>query len=235
MIRYLNELCRDGDGCGCQNRCCCPSAIIGPTGPTGPAGATGATGPAGEAGAVGPTGPTGPAGEAGAVGATGPTGPAGEAGAVGPTGPTGPAGEAGATGATGPTGPVATENLLATSNAACQGVDTLTALDLGAATATAVTFTAPDTVTLNEAGLYAVAYNGTACDTTQTDVGVALTQNGTQIPAATSTFTKAADTTAPLSVGTVINAAAGDTVTVINPTAGTVNYGDSSLTVVKLA
>ena len=115
---------------------------------------------------------------------------------------------------------------------------TLDALDLGTTTATggtAITFTAPDTVTLTEAGLYAVTYNGTACDPTQTAVGVALTQNSTQIPAATTTFTKAAGTTAPLSVSTVITAAAGDILTLINPTPDPVNYGDSSLTVVKLA
>ena len=159
----------------------------------------------------------------------GPQGPQGPQGEVGPQGPIGPQG---------PVGPVATGEVLALSGVACQPVPTSESLNLGAVvttSGTAITFTAPNTITLNQAGLYAVTYNGTACDPTQTEIGLAVAQNDVPIPSATTEFTKAVDTTATVSVATVITAAAGDTITVINPTSATVNYGNSSVTVVKLA
>ncbi|WP_254903151.1 exosporium leader peptide-containing protein [Bacillus toyonensis] len=93
-----------------------------PTGPTGSTGATGATGPTGNTGLTGPTGNTGPTGATGATGPTGitgptgATGPTGNTGATGPTGPTGATGPTGNTGATGPTGTIIQSAFRATAN-----------------------------------------------------------------------------------------------------------------------
>ncbi len=81
------------------------TGTTGPTGPTGTTGATGVTGPSG-----GPIGPTGPTGSTGSTGNTGPTGATGATG-IGTTGPTGATGTTGATGPTGSTGPTGATGL----------------------------------------------------------------------------------------------------------------------------
>ena len=91
----------------------------GPEGPQGPKGDTGQKGEKGEKGDTGPQGPQGPQGE------TGPQGPQGETGPQGPKGDTGPKGETGSI-----------ENLTINGKTPDgSGAVTLTAGDLGAATA----------------------------------------------------------------------------------------------------
>ncbi|KQO18787.1 hypothetical protein ASF12_01430 [Paenibacillus sp. Leaf72] len=143
----------------------------GPQGPQGPAGATGLTGPQGPAGTAGLTGPQGPAG---ATGLTGPQGPAGATGLTGLTGPQGPVGATGLTGLTGPTGPTgpqgpaggissfaflcSTEAQNVAQAAAPGGQGGAVTFNDMVISATALTFSPPSNIIINENGFYNISW-----------------------------------------------------------------------------
>ena len=144
----------------------------------------------GPPGMQGPPGPTGPQGIPGETGATGPIGPQGPTGATGPTGPTGPANGLNAFG-TIYNNDDATINLLA-------NVPVIVALPL-ASISKNVSFTTPNSITVNLAGVYYIDYNlragFTAANTTLT---FAIRVNGTAIPTAVNVVP--VNTTAPFTV-----------------------------------
>lgn len=137
-----------------------------------------------------------------------------------------------------PTVTVPTVNFIATSNPACQAVDSLAPLDLGAAVAQggSVSYTPGNsTVLLSGAGTYYLSAVANTCDETQTTVGLALALNGIQLSSGTVEFQKEEESNTALTVGTIVTVAAPASVTLINPTDSIVNYENLSLNVFKLA
>jgi len=196
------------------------TGAAGPQGPAGPAGAAGAQGipgaigatglqgvqgETGLTGAAGPQGPAGPAGAAGAqgpqgtIGATGPQGVQGETGLTGAAGPQGPAGAAGAAGAQGPAGTGA----VAIANDAFSGTTALSTSFNSSAAAQLYTKTLPSN------GLYLVTlWMKTAIQ----GAPIAYLQvNGIDVSYGAGYYS-ASDTTI-LNMSTVVNAAAGDIIT----------------------
>ncbi|WP_264188761.1 hypothetical protein [Bacillus stratosphericus] len=108
----------------------------------------GSSGGRGRRGPVGPTGPTGVTGATGDTGATGPTG------ATGVTGATGPTGETGATGVTGATGTLATASAATVNDTTQTVADNANFSLVGSQFLDNVTFTAPDTFTIQQSGNY---------------------------------------------------------------------------------
>lgn len=137
----------------------------GPQGLQGAAGSTGLTGPQGPAGATGATGPQGP------VGATGLQGPAGATGLTGPQGPQGVQGTTGLTGLTGPQGPqgpaggissfaflCSTEEQIVAAAAVPGGQGGAVTFNNTVISATALTFSPPSDIIINENGFYNISW-----------------------------------------------------------------------------
>ncbi len=223
--------------CGC-NRCCnngfnfrqginpinnsfnCRSCNNNPIiirGPVGPTGATGARGPIGPQGATGATGPQGPAGPVGATGPIGPVGPQGATGATGPQGPAGPAGTSDAIYA----------NLSGTT--ATSG--SIIPLALDTATPTTTMSVSGNAVNITEAGTYLVSFFANGSVPTG-DFSTSLYQNGSAIAGESIIID---DSTGAGSKTILVNAGAGDTLSIYNTSAQTATFSGASLTVVKLA
>ena len=195
----------------CNNN---PVIIRGPAGPTG---ATGARGPIGPQGATGPIGPQGPAGP---TGATGPQGPIGLTGATGPIGPQGPIGPAG-------TSDAIYANLAGTS--ATSGAIIPLALDT--ATPTTTMSVSGSSVNITEAGTYLVSFFANGSVPTG-DFSTSLYQNGVALAGETIIID---DSTGAGSKTVLVNASAGDTLSIYNTSAETATLSGASLVVLKLA
>jgi len=214
-----------------------PQGPVGPIGPQGPTGATGATGargpqgPQGPAGPIGPQGPTGATGATGAIGPQGPQGPVGPTGATGATGPIGPVGPTGATGPVGPQGPAGLGDALY----ACSGAQTV---DADAIIPIALISSTPDTsisvldnaVTLSEDGVYLVSYFSSG-DVPAGDFVTSLYLNGSALTDETIVQSNGAGAG---SKTIVIDATAGDELSLYNTSARPSTLTGASITVVKL-
>ncbi len=214
----------------CSNTTNCPNrVIVGPQGPIGPRGPVGPTGPQGLTGPQGPVGATGAIGPQGPAGATGATGPQGPVGATGATGPQGPVGATGATGPQGPVGPQGTSQaLFAEGSATTVTAGTVAPITLSEDTPLSSMTVGGNAVTLTEAGYYLVSYfvSGTA-----TDVAFSLNQNGAII----STVVNSNGDSESLSRTVLVNASAGDILTLSNSSATDLSTSDYGITVLKVA
>ncbi len=214
--------------CNCNNNR--PNTVF-IRGPIGPTGATGARGPQGPQGPAGPIGPQGPTGATGATGAIGPQGPVGPTGATGATGPIGPVGPTGATGPVGPQGPAGLGDALY----AGSGAQTV---DAGAIIPIALISSTPDTsisvldnaVTLSEDGVYLVSYSSSG-DVPTGDFVTSLYLNGSALTGETIVQSNGAGAG---SKTIVIDATAGDELSLYNTSASPSTLSSASITVVKL-
>ncbi len=217
------------------------TGMTGPTGPQGLQGIQGVTGPTGATGNTGPTGPqglqgiqgiTGPTGATGATGITGPTGPQGLQGIQGVTGPTGPMGATGPTGAT----PIIPSSLIDNDNTLTVPVNGL--VDLGTVintTGTAITFTAPNTVTLNQAGTYFILYHCLVANTSAAgSVGASMLVNGTVVGNA-SEYVPATTDEVQIALQHSITITSPTTISISNRSNVSNEYHDSSLYIMKIA
>lgn len=228
--------CNNCCGCGgcnnCNNRNTTPIIIRGPRGPIGPTGATGARGPIGPQGPVGPIGPTG---ATGATGAVGPQGPAGATGATGATGPVGPQGPVGATGATGPQGPVGpagtSDAIYASVGATTVPTGTIIPITFNASSPATTMTVADNAITLTEAGSYLVSYYSAGTAGT-TDLTTALYLNGSAV--ADESIVEPGGSGAS-SKTILINASAGDALSIYNLSAQEAILSGASITVLKVA
>ena len=137
------------------------TGVTGDTGATGATGVTGVTGDTGATGATGVTGGTGATGVTGDTGATGVTGDTGVTGVTGVTGDTGATGATGVTGATGATGVTGATGTLIGANASAVYSGTQTVANnanfaFPITSVNNVTYTAPDTFTIQEEGIYEI-------------------------------------------------------------------------------
>ncbi len=153
----------------------------------GPTGARGSTGARGPTGVRGPKGATGSTGTTGATGTTGSTGATGFTGSTGSTGATGSTGVTGSTGSTGPTGPVGIGPYI-------DAYETTNQVGLGGSVQTVIwnvvrvesgaLLTLPTgTITVPEAGVYALAVTLHVLNPTGSGAGTALNVhvNGAQV------------------------------------------------------
>ena len=220
-----------------------PQGLIGPTGATGstgPQGIQGITGPTGPQGLIGPTGATGSTGPQGIQGVTGPTGPQGLIGPTGATGATGPQGIQGITGPTGPTGP-STQSTIDSALTAYDGTQTIASngtLSLGVlinSTGTSISFTAPNTITINTPGTYLINVSSIIDNAgTAGDLGITMQINGTTVPTASEYIANQA-TAFSSELQHNYNASAGDTITLINTSSASNDYHDTTVSIIRLA
>lgn len=175
----------------------------GSPGATGPTGAPGLTGPTGTSGAPGVTGPAGSTGATGTAGATGAAGAAGPTGAIGATGPTGPYWAFGAFYQMGYT------NL---------DVVKFTNFPLGSVSyAQGVSLSAPDGVTVAEAGHYSVTFVANVKPRNSTNFSyIGLTVNDTLVPQSRVYAYNGTTRTATYTGTVIVNLAAGDVVRLRN-------------------
>jgi hypothetical protein len=189
----------------------------GPAGPTGPAGSLGPSGPAGSLGPSGPAGSLGPSGPAGSLGPSGPAGSLGPSGPAGSLGPSGPAGSPGPTGPTGPSGILAFAEffaLMTPDNAATVAVGTAVSFPQSGPTdgSSGITrvIASPSAFTLAATGTYSVSFQVSVTEAGQ----LALALNGTALP---DTVVGRATGTSQIWASVLIQATAGDVLTVVNP------------------
>ncbi len=204
----------------CNNN---PIIIRGPQGPTGATGARGPIGPQGATGATGPQGPAGPIGPAGATGATGPQGPIGPTGATGATGATGPVG---------PQGPAGTSDAIYANLSGTSAVSgAIIPLVFDTASPTTTMSVSNNAVNLTEAGTYLVSFftNGSV---PTGDFSTSLYQNGAPVAGESIIITDSAGSS---SKTILINASAGDTLSLYNTSGETATLLGASLTVLKVA
>ncbi|AOY75621.1 collagen-like protein [Clostridium formicaceticum] len=171
----------------------CPPGPTGPAGPQGPIGPQGSTGPIGPQGIPGLTGPIGPQG---VPGPTGPIGPQGVPGPVGPTGPQGLSEYAYIYNVGAQTIPLETD-VIFSNNGVISG-------NITHAAGTAA-------IILGSAGDYSVWFYASALEPSQ----FTLFLNGAPVPGATY---GAEAGTSPNPGWAIINASAGDVLTVRNHT-----------------
>ena len=217
----------------CNRRCNNnPIVIRGPVGPTGATGARGPIGPQGATGPQGPAGPTGATGPQGPIGLTGATGPQGPIGLTGATGPQGPIGPTGATGPQGPAGPAGTGDAIYANldgTTAVSGAIIPIALDT--ATPTTTMSVTDNAVNIAEAGTYLVSFftNGSV---PTGEFSTSLYQNGTALAGESIIIS---DSAGAGSKTILVNASAGDTLSIYNTSAETATLLGASLAVLKLA
>lgn len=213
---------------GCCRQSCNNNPII-IRGPVGPTGATGARGPIGPQGATGATGPAGPAGPTGATGTTGPIGP------VGPQGPAGPTGATGATGATGPVGPQGpagtNDAIYANLNATTVESESIIPIVLDTSTPATTMTVSDNAVNITEGGTYLVSFFANGSVPTG-DFSTSLYQNGSAIAGETIIIS---DSVGAGSKTILVNASAGDTLSLFNTSGETATLLGASLTVLKVA
>ena len=234
------------NSCNGSCSCCGCGSNVGPAGPMGPQGPVGPQGPIGPAGPQGEIGPVGPAGPTGATGATGPVGPAGPQGEVGPVGPAGPTGATGATGATGPVGPAGPQGEAGTT-ATNENAMLYTTAEQTVAAGDNLSFanslinsggdirpSGTDGVIL-AAGQYLVNFKSDAVNAAVGSIGASLALDGTALPYAETLVASPAAETQTIMLTAIVDAAAGQTLTVLNSSVDENNYENSTLTIVKLA
>ena len=174
----------------------------------GPVGATGATG------ARGPIGPQGP------VGATGPVGPAGPTGATGPVGPQGPIGPAGTN-----------DSIYAVLNGTTADAGAIIPLTLGTSTIDSSMNVSDNAINITEDGVYLVSYFADG-SVTADDFSISLYQNGSALTGETITVT---GTDGAASKTILVNASAGDTLSIYNSATSQATLDGASITALKLA
>lgn len=226
--RYAATSYHTNNRCSCCNNCPNYATCIPCPGPQGPTGATGPRGLQGPQGAQGITGNTG------AIGATGPQGVQGFQGAVGPTGPTG---------ATGPTG-VITTNVLNAINVAVQTSiaesTTLIFTENQTAIGTAIKHTAgTGNFVINEAGIYSIRYDSITSNISNSTLPIiatlSLTNNGTRIPATTSSATiTTSGNNATLSGNTILSIVTLPTTISLVSENTNANFSNTSISIIKL-
>ena len=227
----------------CCRRSCNNNTVVirGPVGPTGATGARGPIGPQGATGATGPAGPIGPVGPQGPAGATGATGATGPIGPVGPQGPVGPTGATGATGATGPAGPVGPQGpagpagtndaIYADLNATTVESESIIPIALDTATPATTMNVSGNAVNITEDGTYLVSYFANGSVPTG-DFSISLYQNGAVVTGETIILDNGSGAG---SKTILVNASAGDTLSIYNTSGETATLSGASLTVLKLA
>ena len=171
------------------------------------------------------TGPTGPQGIKGLTGATGPQGIQGLTGATGPTG------------AVGPTGPSATIDSILVGNDGTQSAASNTNIPMGTqinATGTSLSYTAPNQITVNEAGSYLINVSSIINNTSAAgDLGISLAINGTVVPTASEYIaTQAGSFSSELQHN--YNATAGDIITLTNTSTVSNDYHDTTVSIIRL-
>jgi hypothetical protein len=204
----------------------------------GAAGAKGVSGKAGAAGSDGGVGTTGLQGLLGLTGSTGLQGPTGSTGLTGPAGPAGPAGAPGAAGAAGTAGAPGTPGTPGTpgapgsaatkglaeyasvSNEAAQSVasgSNILFATNGVATSGITHVAASAEVHLTNAGVYRILFSASTLETNQ----ISLMLNGVAVTGGTF----GSGGSQPQTMGqTIINAAAGDILTLKNDTTGALTF-----------
>ena len=209
-----------------------PTGATGARGPIGPQGPVGPIGPTGATGATGPIGPQGPVGPTGATGATGATGPVGPIGPIGPQGPVGPTGATGATGPVGPQGPAGTnDSIYAVLNGTTADAGASIPLTLGTSTIDSSMSVSDNAINITEDGVYLVSYFADG-SVTADDFSISLYQNGSALTGETITVT---GTDGAVSKTILVNASAGDTLSIYNSATSQATLDGASITALKLA
>ena len=174
----------------------------------------------------------GPQGPTGATGARGPIGPQGATGATGPQGPAGPTGATGATGPIGPQGPAGTGDAIYANLAGTTAVSgAIIPLSFDTATPTTTMSVTDNAVNITETGTYLVSFfaNGSV---PIGDFSTSLYQNGVAV---TGESIIISDSSGAGSKTVLVNAVAGDTLSIYNTSAQTATLSGASLVVLKLA
>lgn len=158
-------------------------------------------------------------------------------GLQGPTGPTGIQGPTGAQGVTGPTGPSFSIDSILTGNDGSQTVGNNGLLNLGQlinSTGSSLSFVAPNQVIINESGTYLINFSSIIDSAGSSgDLGVSLRINGTIVPTA-SEYINFQSSAFSSELQHNYNATAGDVITVINSSAASNIYHDSTLSIIRL-
>ena len=221
---FFNNNCNNN--CNCNQNNCRPRVIVGPTGPVGPRGPVGPTGPTGPTGATGATGPQGPIGPQGPQGEQGPIGLTGATGATGATGPQGPIGPQGPQGEQGPAG--SSDALYASSGASTIETGATAPLTLNTATPDTTMSVSANTVTITEAGYYLITYYITG---ESNELSYSLDLNGATI----STIINESNGENTASKTLLLNAVAGDQLTLVNTGDAELVITDTGITLLKVA
>ena len=151
--------------------------------------------------------------------------------------PAGATGPTGAIGATGPTGPSSTIDSILTGYDGIQPVAANGNLDLGTlvnTTGTSLSFNAPNTITVNEAGTYLINFSSIIYNTNAAgDLGVSLRINGTTVPTASEYIvTQTSAFSSELQHN--YNAQVGDTITLVNQSTVSNSYHAVTLSIIRL-
>ena len=127
-------------------------------------------------------------------------------------------------------------DMLALHNPVCQAISAGADIPLGETTAAVgmgIAHTAQTMLQFVRGGTYLITVTGVACNPDNTDVALAASLDGTATGDQL-TFTKAAGTTVPFTLQFTVTAAAWQTLTLTNPTAAAVSYGDLRTTVQRV-
>lgn len=137
----------------------------------------------------------------------------------------------------GPPGPASTIDSILTGYDGIQAVASNANLDLGTlinSTGDSLSFSAPNTVTVNEEGTYFINFSSIIYNTNSAgDLGVSLRINGTTVPTASEYITTQ---TSAFSSELQHNydAQVGDTITLVNQSTVSNSYHDVTLSIIKL-
>lgn len=162
-------------------------------------------------------------GPAGATGAAGPTGPSGTAGATGSAGATGVTGSTGATGPVGPSSYAEFYALMPPDNAATVAPGSAVQFPQDGPAQAGISRTGPSTFVVTVAGTYRITFVVSVTEAGQ----LQLTRNGLGLPY---TVNGRATGTSQISGDALVQAAAGDIISVVNPVGSS-----TALTITPLA
>ncbi len=144
----------------------------------------------------------------------------------------------GPTGPTGPTGPAASIDTLLVSNDGRIATVANANLNLGVlvnSTGDSITFTSPDTISLEEAGTYIIQFTATAVNTEATgDIGASLNVNGTIVPAA-SLYESTQTNPLTIVLNYSLTITTNTNITVSNNSTVSNTYHDASIQITKVA
>ena len=228
---YSTKICNAGQEMSCPYPCPCRCTLVGPAGPIGPQGPAGAQGQQGIQGVPGPCGPRGERGCPGEQGPKGDKGDKGDTGETGATGAQGPKGDKGDTGAT-----ATNENAMFYAPAS-QYVNSGAALRWTANSIHSTGSIVPSGATgaALAAGYYLVSFVSDASVENNDRIGAALALNGSALIFAKTANTDGNGKVDRIALTAIVNPASTQTLTVINSSAGRVEYANSTLSIVKLA
>ena len=179
----------------------------------------------------------GPAGPMGLQGPPGPQGPAGAQGPQGIPGPAGATGAAGPQGIPGPAGPTATnDNAMLYAEdlqtVAAGGTLNFTNSDISSPTAA---ISAAANGLLLAPGRYLVSFVSDASVPAAGTIGAALALNGAPLPYGTAALGATGADADRIAISAIVTLSASGTLSVINNTANSASYENSTLTAVRLA